>query len=221
MNGTNPASDRTDQLRKLLVETVESTAGRRPGTRRLALASVAVLGTVAVVSLLAIGAIPGDLGSSNGNGTTGETSSGSRVKLYGSLAELVADSAVVVTGSVVSQESVGDSTVATLRVEEAFAPAGLGSGLGERRPAPERDSEIQVRQTGTIGTVSSAGQVLTTGQHYLLFLVPTGLPDAAEDEYFITGAGAGAYSAVDDGFRRLTDDGDSLPVHLTEADLAG
>lgn len=228
MNAPHSPTHRREELRRLLVDAVEETARAAPRKKRLALASLAGLAAIAVASVVTVGAITGSLGTSEGSGTG--TSSGSRVKLYNSLAELVADSAVVAAGTVISQQTAedgseqtgGDFTVATFRVDQAYAPAGLGSALGQRRPAPERGDELYVRVTGTVGTVSSVAQPqLTEGQRYLLFLVPTGLPDASDQEYFITGAGAGTYVAEGDAFRRISTDGDSIPAVLTAADLAG
>jgi hypothetical protein len=143
-------------------------------------------------------------------------SSGSRAELYDSVAGIVADSGLVVVARVVAQDTDDqpqDTVVSTVEISERFVPSGLGSGLPAGTLLPDKlGSSIQVRQV--------AEPYLETGQSYLLFLVPSGLPGDAGGQYFPTGASAGVYQVEGTDFVRGDfTEGDSLPGTLTRADL--
>lgn len=147
-------------------------------------------------------------------------SQGSRVTLYDSLEQLIADSAIIVSGTV--SEQAGDSagtqgssvTISTVTVDTSFSPANVASSLpdGEARPSPPAPgSTVAVRQFGTPGTVSTGGPLLEPGVRYLLFLTPTALPGPAAADYFIVGSEAGIYRAEGERFTRVAQGGDRLP----------
>lgn len=146
--------------------------------------------------------------------------SGSRATLYGSLQELVADSAVVVTAAVIETtefESSGiPATRATLQVMESVPVTGLGANKGT--VAVSSGDTIKVTQYGT-EVVSSSAPLLVVGKSYLLFLVSTGLPDAPADEFFVTGVSAGIYEQSADGYVSLATDDDVVPARLTVEEL--
>lgn len=239
MNTLREPSERTEAVRRLLVEAVERPPqGRVDGSRstatrfRWVTAATAGAATVTVASLLAVGLATGPLasgGSGNGGrvGSGGEgssTSMGSRVKLYRSLDELVRDSSAVLTGTVVAEQPLTDDSGYSrwvLRVGKAYSPKGLGDGVGGAAPMPEAGTDVSVRHFAGGGVVTSVGQPLAVGQRYLLFLSPTGIPGASANQFFITGAGAGTYLAEGDEYRRARADGDTLPATLTAGDLSG
>ena len=72
--------------------------------------------------------------------------------------------------------------------------------------------EITIRQTGPV-------PALTVGTTYLLFLVPTGLPDDPPLTFYVTGAVAGIYESSDGEFRRVSDQDPGLPATLSPDDL--
>lgn len=204
-------------LRRALIDAVEEAKEVRPAStrRRLALGvgvgvAVALGGTALAVTLPVFAPEP----------LVGGSSIGSRVQLYESVGELVADSGAVVVGSVTSQAPDDDgTTVSEIAVARSFTPPGLGTGLGGPAVDVPAGAVLRVRTDG--GVTSLPAVTLEVGSAYLLFLTPTGLPGAAGSEFFITGAGAGIYISDGDRFVRMVDDGDQLPEELTEASLAG
>lgn len=217
--------DRATAVRRLLVDTVESTKPAPRGRTAVwvATAAMGAAGAV-VVSVLAVGG----LGTSTGPGTDGTTvgvpgGSASRVKLYGSLDELIADSSAIVAGTVLRGEPVPGMdgyTRSTLRVDTVFSPPGLGSTAGTGPSVVAAGDEVLVRNMGGSALASTGGPSLAEGSRYLLFLTPSGLPDAP-DEFYIVGAGAGTYIADGSEFRRLSTDGDTIPAAVRGADLGG
>mgnify|MGYP000882853691 FL=1 len=118
--------------------------------------------------------------------TGGETS---RVRLYGSVSEMVEDSALVVTGRVVETRTVQDIdehtdfTLSTVEVSESNkAKAG---------------DLITVRQFGS-DEQAPLVPLLVTGQDYLLFLTSSGLKGELGSHYYVTGSNAGIYELADD-----------------------
>ena len=165
-------------------------------------------------------------------GTSQQGTMGSRAVIYESLDQLVADSAIIVVGTVAEQTTAtadagGDSsqyTVSSFRVEESFAPSGMASSLadsGVKPSSPSAGDVVVIRQFGTPGTITTAGPLLQSNERYLLFLNPTMLPGSAADEYFIVGSEAGIYQANDDQFARLVHGGDSIPEILNPAENLG
>jgi hypothetical protein len=130
-------------------------------------------------------------------------SSGSRHTLYDSLDALVADSTVAVVGQVLE---VGETLIvghpgtdAAFQVEEQYL-------------SDDPLDEITVRQMG-------AAPTLRVGDTYLLFLVPTGLPDDPPLTYYVTGAVAGIYEFTDGEFRRVSDEDPGLPATVLPDEL--
>ncbi|WP_243073714.1 hypothetical protein [Microbacterium sp. SS28] len=225
-----PDPERTAALRTLLVETAtRAPAQRRDDSvvgKRAALA-VAALSVGAVVLVVALQSAPGGTQDAvptptepAGDSVTGpSTGMGSRVKLYTSLQELIADSGAVVSG-VVTAEQMGEdgATVFTLDVERSFTPEVLGSTSPEPAVPVAEGTVVHVRTFGGM-TSSVPSATLQVGDRYLLFLTPTGLNGAAADEFFITGMVAGIYFSADDHYARMVDDGDDLPAELRDSDL--
>ena len=220
--------ERSAALRELLVDLPNRTPASRPGAvrvKRLAL-STAALGLGASVVVLAINAGPGGAPEavpteSSGDPAAGPstTGMGSRVKMYSSLDELVSDSGAIVTGAVVDQQPGPDgTTVFTIGVDQVFTPAALGATSPTPIAAVPDGSTVRVRTFGRVAS-SLPSVPLEPGGRYLLFLSPTGLPSAEEDEFFITGVIAGVYEAEGDRYVRAADDGDTLPQELREEDL--
>ncbi|MFH8253137.1 hypothetical protein ACH3VR_22410 [Microbacterium sp. B2969] len=227
---SEPDPDRAAALRSLLVETATTGPGPRRDAsvvgKRAALAAAAV-SVGAVVLVVALQSAPGRTPDAvptptdpGGDSVAGpSTGMGSRVKLYASLQELISDSGAVVTGTVVT-EQVGEdgTTVFTLDVERSFTPEALGSTSPEPVVPVHEGSAVRVRTFGGT-TTSLPSAALTVGGHYLLFLTPTGLGSAGEDEFFITGVVAGVYESSGDHFLRVANDGDDLPAELRESDI--
>lgn len=111
-----------------------------------------------------------------------------REKTYASLDELNADSTLVVVGTPTRQEVVQDIepdmdfTLSTFEVQST-----------QKGEAP---ASITVRQTGSTAQGAPAG-ILTTGQQYLLYLVPSGLPGEQASQYYVTGLTAGIYTGAE------------------------
>ena len=144
-------------------------------------------------------------------GTTSGTSagSGSRVELYGSLAELAGASDAVVTGTVGDQRTVADIPGSDLPfVLSDVTVDGVLSG--HLSPG----AVVVVRETSGV-------EELEPGDAYLLYLVASGLPGSAAAQFYVTGATAGVYerSSADAYERADEDSGDTLPA-TTEVDGA-
>ena len=222
------SDERSTALRQMLVDLPNQTSASRPAgvvaLQRLALGT-AVVGLGASILVLALnpgsGGVPEALApeSSGEPGVGPSVGMGSRVKMYTSLDELIADSGAVVAGTVVDQQPGPDgTTVATVDVERTFVPEGLGStSLTPTVQVPE-GSAVRVRTFGGVVT-SLPSAPLEPGGSYLLFLSPTGLPSADEDEFFITGVIAGIYEADGNRYVRAADDGDALPAEVRVDEL--
>jgi hypothetical protein len=152
---------------------------------------------------------------------------GSRVAIYSSLQQLVADSAIIVSGAV-TQQTAGPSagggeaspgTISTFTVAESFAPAGVSSSLagGVTSARPPTGTVVTIRQFGTPGSISTGGPLLEPNAQYLLFLNPTMLPGDAAEDYFIVGSEAGIYRADGERFVRVASGGDRLPQTIDPA----
>ena len=224
---TQLSDERSAALRELLVDLPNETTASRPGAlvmKRVALSAAAV-GLGASVLILAMeggpGVVPGAVPTESvGDPLAGpSTGMGSRVVMYSSLDELIADSGAVLVGTVVDQGPGPDgTTVSTVEVERAFNPAELGSTSPEPPVSVRSGTTVQVRTFGDAAS-SLPSAPLQPGERYLLFLTPTGLPSAEDDEFFVTGVVAGIYEAQGDRYVRSADDGDTLPETLREDDL--
>lgn len=179
---------------------------RRPGVRTSLAASLATL-TMVMVSACSSGSV------------------GSRHEIYDSLSALIADSTAVVEvqvedrNSVAAREDSSAYTAATVVVVTVMQPRDLSQTVD----VPSRlevGSTVVIRQMGTPGTHADT-PYLEPGNRYLVFLTPTGVPNAAAKEFYITGANAGIYraDADADGFVRSSHDEDRLPELLTLKDL--
>lgn len=158
----------------------------------------------------------------------------SRVRLYGSLDDMVRDSALIVSGTVTAHVPATDDlsddydhsaiTRSKVAVDAVYSPGGLGDTMEPEVSAQLRSvavgDTVAVRQFGAVDAVSTAGPILTQGARYLLFLTPTMLPGAAADDFFTVGSSAGVYRFDGASFVRVTDDGDTVPATLDpEVDL--
>jgi hypothetical protein len=185
-------------------------------TIRAAVVGIAVLASLALA------------GCSSGSETSGSAatsgSDGSRVKLYSSLPELSADSAVIASGTVTNQrtaadiDSVTEFTISTMSVSAVVKGSGLASG-----------STLEVRQIGSAKHPGPA-PLMTVGSTYLLYLTPSGLSGPLASQYYVTGGTAGLYIAGSSGvaarssgsFSHInSDEGDRLPADVTLAGAAG
>lgn len=157
-------------------------------------------GAALLMALVALGAA--------GCAQAGE--SASRHTLYDSLDSLARDSSDIVIGPVSAQrEETSDgfaSTVSTVDVINVPTNPSLGSNVDSESEPVAVGDVIEVRQDG------HEPSVLRSGQEYMLYLRPTELPGSEAEQFFITGAIAGAYVRDGDSFRRVTpDSGDDLP----------
>lgn len=214
--------DRTVALRRLLVTTVAESAGTAtPNASRQGI--FAVGGALVLAAIAAVLVIPA-LGGLFPQATIGPaaqppgSTSGMRATLYSSVEELAADSGAIVTGTVVSQQPGADgSVVSDLEVTASYRPAELGANL---RGGPVPIPEGAIVKVTTFGGVTSVGSTdVTSGKQYLMFLTPTDLPGATQDEFFITGVTAGLYSADGARFVKAPSEGDRLPEVLTVEEL--
>jgi hypothetical protein len=209
--------DRATALRRVLVTTVEESAPRRSPragrARMFAIGATLAIVAVAVVAVPALQALIPP-GSSGPAAQPPGISSGSRAKLYSSIAELAADSGAVVAGTVVSQVPGADGTIVSdVKVDSSYRPKGLGNNVASGAVSVPEAALVKVTIFGP--TTSAGSAYFTTGQQYLLFLTPTGLPGADQDEFFITGVTAGLYIEEGDHFVKSPSEGDELPITLT------
>lgn len=99
------------------------------------------------------------------------SSQGGRVAIYQSLDELIADSSLIVFGSITEQaalsgdDALGNVTASELVVDKAFAPTGLAQSLAQEGVQPSTRNPgdtVTVSQHGTPDTVTSAGALRGT-----------------------------------------------------------
>ena len=157
---------------------------------------------------------------------------GSRHALYDTVDVMAADSALVVVVDVTDSSRSGDlprqpETVATATVLESYHPEGLAANDG-RSPdeATGPGSVITVRQLGTAGMQATPAPILLSGSQYLLFLVPSGLPEAPPSEFYVTGGEAGIFAPADGTagrgattFHQVVDSDDPFPTVLPVDEL--
>jgi len=192
-----------------------------------------------VASLLLVLALVGGLGACGGSPETAtqptqdsqtvETATISRIKLYGSVRELAADSALIIIATPQSQvvtadiDGLIDFTLATVRIDQVIkGPAGVKTG-----------SLIVVRQTGAYERTGLEKEpnlpqappvpLLEMGARYLLYLTPSGLDGDKASQFYITGANAGLYKAADDrNYRQVQRQQDeNLPTSMAAEDAQG
>lgn len=177
---------------------------------------------VSLALLTVFALVPSTLvGCSTSESTSSDTTGGSRAKMYASLNGVIADSSVVITGTVRSQVSEPDPpsnrsphTLSTLVLATNLHLAGLQSApLSNGVLAP--GSEAIVRQIGIPGGHSEA-PLLRVGDSYLLMLTPSSLPGEAGKQYYVTGVTAGLWRADrSGGYVQPLNQGDELPAELT------
>ncbi|SFI79151.1 MULTISPECIES: hypothetical protein [Microbacterium] len=220
--------ERSAALRELLVNLPSSTTASRPmravSMTRFAVGTATLGVGVSIVALaLSMGAgdVPGGALPEPSSPPRAEPSTGigSRVRMYSSVEELISDSGAVVSGMLVDQKPGPDGTTEwTVEVKRTFTPATLGATAPTSTVTVAEGSTLRVRTFDSM-TASVPGAPLDLGSRYLLFLSPTGLPSAGDDEFFITGVSAGVYEVVGDRYVRATDGGDTLPEELHNDDL--
>ncbi len=223
---TQQTQDRTTALRELLVELPSRTRpGLRPAGRLPMIVATAAIGAVAIGTVLTTAQLSAPKSADVNPPVTSDpiagpsTGSGSRVRMYASLDELIADSGAIILGSVTEQHPGPDgTTVSTIAVERSFTPPDLGKTSLEPPVDVVAGNSISVRTFGGM-TSSLPAASLTPGARYLLFLSPTGLPSAGDDEFFVTGVVAGIYEAKADRYLRASNDGDLLPEEIGGEDL--
>lgn len=153
-------------------------------------------------------------------------SSMSRVRLYDSIEELAADSALIVVGTVESQlvtadiDPITDFTLSTLQVMAVVS--------GDRS---FEGQAVTVRQVG-FKEESASPEILDKGEIYLLYLTPSGLDGELAEQYYVTGANAGIYVSVGNDKGVMNDEratfvqyspqeGESLPSEVRLSEAAG
>lgn len=175
-------------------------------------------GAAAAVLFAAVLAVSGCAGGGEGAGGADT----SRVRLYSSTSDLAADSALVVTGTVVGQQAVVDLspdlgfTLSTVRLNTVVK--------GDAAPG----SAVVVRQ---VGSEERPTDLMAVGSHYLLYLTPSGLPGDLGEQYYVTGGNAGLYEAAGGNAlgtsgdqvytRSAPEPGENLPGSLTPAQALG
>lgn len=112
----------------------------------------------------------------------------SRVRLYSSVAELAADSRLVIEGTVTGQsvaadvDAMTDFTLSEVKVVRSMRGA-------DRVVAGD---SVVVRQLGS-DKQHPPVPILVSGHVYLLYLTPSGLEGSLSSQYYVTGANAGIY----------------------------
>jgi hypothetical protein len=149
----------------------------------------------------------------------------SRERLYSTLGELSSVSSAVVLGDVVDQQvipgSPAETTVSIVRVIRTFDPPQLGEESREGLSEIHAGAEVRVRQIGSRDMAAVPAPILERGETYLIFLAASGLEGAAASDFFISGGQPGYFRIDGDEFVRVVAESeDTLPVRITEEDLA-
>lgn len=146
---------------------------------------------------------------------TGGSVHGSREKSYDSLTELWADSGAVV--EVMAQ----DSKIIYLGNRGSEVPFTATTAKVESVVASKVDrvpSSIVVRQLGTTDTPNDHGPpILQRGSRYLLYV--SSADGTTVTDWYVTGAGAGAFAFGAEGATRLDPESPSLPAESTTAEV--
>lgn len=152
----------------------------------------------------------------------------SRVRLYSNVAELAADSKLVVEGTATGQfvaddvDPTTDFTLSKMKIVKVLRGADT-INVG---------NSIVVRQMGSDKQTPPV-PILVPGQVYLLYLTPSGLDGALSSQYYITGANAGIYVQPSTGLAPAAagtetqfaqvqrENGENLPASLSDTQALG
>lgn len=160
--------------------------------------------------------------------TQGSGSDMSRVRLYSNVAELAADSKLVVEGTATGQSVADDVDPTTDFTLSEVTIVKVLRGANNIKVG----NSIVVRQMGS-GKQTPPVPILVPGQVYLLYLTPSGLDGPLSSQYYITGANAGIYVQPSTGLapavagtatqfsqvQRQT--GENLPASLSDTQALG
>ena len=195
-----------------------------------------------VIAAVAICALTGLTGCSQGGGTSSEDISvmhGSRAQLYGSVRDLAGDSSLAIVGTIGAQKVAKDIddqtpfTISTVNVIKTVKTPAFGSKLkGGGAETKTEVMEVEVRQLGTSAMSEVPAAILKQGSTYLLFLTPSMLGGDLAHQYYVTGGDAGIYigpsQALSTGkvpTTRFTQavavKGEALPAALNTSELEG
>ena len=116
-----------------------------------------------------------------------------RAQLYSDVDALTADSAAIVVGTVTEQRVAADIDDATDFTISSFEITKTLKSDGMTRPG----AVVDVRQVGSEEQAPPT-DLLTPGATYLLYLTASGLDGDLASHYYVTGANAGIYKALDD-----------------------
>lgn len=151
----------------------------------------------------------------------------SRSKEYRDMADLAADSTVVVVGRVLKQETVVEDipyTLSTLEVQEPLHPTPLATAVNQ--PALSKSSiptTVVIRQLGTSDMSETPSPILNAdGTGYLVFIRPTELPGEAAAQFYVTGGDAGIFTKGADGvfMHKVGPVNDNIPAQITKEEIS-
>jgi hypothetical protein len=222
-----PSDDDYDRIRVAILDRI---AVDRPHGVRAPL----ILSACAVVAAVVIGVplvIAGEQARSpqavEHSAGAGPGAALSRTRTYASLASLAGDSSLIATGTVVGQHDISDSAtppgfvtvVSQFRLDRVLlGDAGRGNVVEVRQLVPG----------GEVMTSASFIPPLGVAGEYLLYLLHSGLPGDAADQFFVTGGGSGAYERTGTDpvgqarYRQvLAFEGDALPASVTASNALG
>lgn len=183
----------------------------------------------AIAALLGIFAVAGMIGSCSSpqSGSDGEME-GSRSVLYDSIADLAADSSLVLTVRVIDSRAEGEEieavTISTVVADYVYSPSMLGENLPNDldtavREGVDQGSVLEVVQMGTSEMGETPAPLLEVGREYLLFIVAA--VGDQKGRYWVTGGPAGIF--VPEGpetFVQLAETADTFSEQVTAQDLA-
>lgn len=173
------------------------------------------------------GTVSGCASGSDSDQSAGSGSDLSRVRLYANVAEMAADSKLVVVGTATRQSVAADIdpntdfTLSDVRIVKVLRGADVTTG-----------TSVIVRQSGSDKQTPPV-PLLQPGRTYLLYLTASGLDGPLSSQYYITGANAGIY-ALPANSRAATDptpatpfaqvqrqNGENLPATLNSEQALG
>ena len=182
----------------------------------------------AFITAVALAAVGGCASGGVSDSTQGSGSDLSRVRLYSNVAELAADSKLVVEGTATGQsvaddvDPTTDFTLSKMKIVKVLrGPHNINVG-----------NSIVVRQMGSDKQTPPV-PILVPGQVYLLYLTPSGLDGALSSQYYITGANAGIYVQPSTGLAPAAagkatqfsqvqrENGENLPASLSDMQAMG
>lgn len=181
----------------------------------------------AVITAVTVAAASGCGSGAVSDSTQGSGSDLSRLRLYSNVAELAADSKLVIEGAATGQsvaddiDPTTDFTLSEVKIVKLLRGA-KNIKAGE---------SIVVRQTGS-GKQAPPVPILVPGQVYLLYLTPSGLHGPLSSQYYITGANAGIYRQPSTGLAAVAgtatqfsqvqrQTGENLPASLSDTQALG